>query len=54
MLSWRRRAREGGRVYEGDASHRGTEKRENGERGAQMNAVPVHAPPLTARILLLA
>jgi len=39
MLSRCRRAREGGRVDEGDASHRSVEKREIGERGAHMAAV---------------
>jgi hypothetical protein len=33
MLTLCRRTREGGGVNEGDASHRGTEKREIGEGG---------------------
>ena len=53
MLICRRRAREGGRVDEGDAGHRGTEKRERGERGVQMTAVFIYARILTMDDILL-
>jgi hypothetical protein len=54
MLNLYRRAREGRRIDEGNASHRGFEKRESGERGVQIIAVSIHSLGLTMGNYLLA
>jgi hypothetical protein len=52
MLSLFRRAREGGRVDEGDASYRGVEKREGGEGGV-LNDCRAYAFALTMGVCFL-